>query len=123
MGNLKTGAPLLVKKTSAPPPTPSIVKTAYTATVKEPEAADFNDTTPADVVDADVPADIFYNSQEDMPPTAAPKIDNDLEYAAELTQADKIEAACSKVHPTVRAFIEEELRGRFVSVQKHAPVA
>ena len=42
---------------------------------------------------------------------------DELAYVAELTQADKIEAACQKIDRAIRQFIEEELRGRFVAVQ------
>jgi hypothetical protein len=33
-----------------------------------------------------------------------------------VTQADRIEAACSKLNPALRVFIEDELKGRFVGV-------
>jgi len=66
-------------------------------------------------LDAEVPENIF-GSPADLPPVNNKRV-SELELVAELTQADKIEAVCEKIDPEVRAFIEEELRGRFVAVR------
>lgn len=79
------------------------------------------DQPPAAVVDEDVPAELF---DAEVPPWVAPAAPvSELSYVAELTQADKIETACARLHPQVRHFVEEELRGRFVAVQKQLATA
>lgn len=93
----------------------------------EPAPAKFtaHEETPelptADVVDADVPAELFGNEAPDFGALPAPV--SELTYVAELTQADKIEAACERLHPQVRHFVLEELRGRFVAVQRQLATA
>lgn len=64
-----------------------------------------------EVVDAEI-GDLF-EPEMISPPTPVAALD----FVAELTANDKIEAVCVKIDSGVRMFIEEELRGRFVAVQ------
>ena len=62
-------------------------------------------------VDSEVPSSEFiFGVPEAAPQNAAQGKHSELEFVAELTQADKIEAVCEKIHPAIRQFIEEELR-------------
>ena len=98
------------------------VSSVSVGVLEKPELEKFSETISAWEPSTEV-ADAMIDTETEIPlfeveaPIFSRVLKNEEVFVTEMTQADKVEAACQKIDARVRKFIEEELRGRFVAVR------